>query len=393
MRYTSILLCFSLCIHITAVAQEENKKIDCDASCVNELLPFLFCDMSTGNKVTKCTANPNNEPGLRALKKRMPPSCHNYDEASFTVLPPNVSLVQGETVIFDPSWIKAASFSAAIEWWLESGCPSPQTDGTDDCCLNVRWAQTNEDLIDFATNPAGVLAVNYNKLTPTSGNPTCRVDCNETGVILNGTPQFTQPNANNIPTRFFYNNAEPSGNGKLDDGNPLEYYHINSVITHEVGHWYGIGHMGENDSYGQQCGNTRGNSMMSGGTGGGGLYPGEERTLKDDDLCAFRKLYCCAQTSTDIEETNAVIAEGFVVYPNPLTSSLFVIDMGTQLLPYTKTLRLVDERGKTVQEHTLSIGTTRYTVDATGLPNGVYMVVITAQQLHGSISAKIVVGR
>lgn len=388
MKIISILLFFLLSIYATVTAQEENKKIDCDASCVDEVLPFLFCDMATGNKVTKCTADPNNESGLRALKKRMPPSCHNYDEASFTVLPPNISLVQGETVIFDPSWVKAASFGAAIEWWLQSGCPSPQTDGVDDCCLNVRWAGRAFELHDFSLNPEAVLALHYNKITPTSGSPTCRVDCNETGVILNGTPQFTQPNANNIPTRFFYNNAEPSGNGRLVDGDPLEYYHINSVITHEAGHWYGIGHFGENDSYGQRCGSTQGNFMMS-----GGLYPGEERTLKDEDLCAFRKLYCCAQTSTDIVEKEMVDGLRFTLYPNPTTTNSLLVDIDEQLLPYAKIVRIVDVRGQVVGRHTIPAGTTHYRVNTDSLSDGVYMVIVHMEQLYGSISRKLIISR
>lgn len=386
-----------LSINFVATAQE-NKKIHCDNDCATEKLPFLFCDMNTGNKVTKCTADPNHEPGLRALRKRMPPNCRNYNAASFTLLSPGYQLVQisgtDTTLIFAPEFVDGAVFSDAIEWWLESGCPSPQTDGVDNCCLNVKWAQNNIELHDYSTRPTAVLALNWNQIKPSAGSPDCTLDCNATEIVINQTPAFVQIDANGFPQRFFYNaGEEPDGNGSLSSGDQFEYYDFYTAFMHELGHWYGIGHMGSPDSYGQTCGNTRGTSMMSGGTGIGGLYPGEERTLDDDDLCAFRKLYCCEQTAVGVEEAAAISTEKFSVYPNPLQSSILAVELGEGLALYSKILRLVDETGQIVREVTLPLGTIIYTINTDGLAAGIYMVTITADGLKGTTSKKIAIGK
>src|SRR5690606_25006084 len=159
----------------------------------------------TGKQVTKCTQNPNNEPSLRPLKKRLPPSCYNYDASTLTIIQPGYSFIQisgtDTTVIFASGNVEGEAFTAGIEWWLESGCP-PQTDG-DDCCLNVRWATDRFGLYEYANRPASVLAVTHNETSSLTGAPDCKVDCNRTWIVINQTPEFMQLSPNNIPRRFF----------------------------------------------------------------------------------------------------------------------------------------------------------------------------------------------
>lgn len=394
----SIIAVVLLCS--VSVYGQVDSKIDCDDDCVNASLPFLFCDMNTGQRVTKCSQNPNAEQGFRPLKKRLPPWCHNYDASGLVVIQDGYSFVQidGEdtTIIFASANVEGAGYSASVEWWLESGC-KPQTDG-DDCCLNLKWAGDRSQLLDFAGKPDKVLAITHNDIPPSSGSPDCRVNCSGTWIILNSTPEFTEVDKNNnVPTRFFYNIEEPDGNGQLASGDKLEYYHLYSVLLHEVGHWYGIGHLGEPDSYGQVCGDTRGVCVMSGGTGGGGLYAGEERSLTryPDDLCAFRKLYCCAETATDVAENTARRTEvqhnAFTVYPNPSQGQPVSVALSEELARYGKRLRIIDERGTTVYTAAIGIGELLYTVPTDALRPGVYVVDITVQGLNGSISKKIVI--
>lgn len=392
----SLFLVVAIATITTVAHSQPNKKIDCDDNCVHQKLPFLFCDMNTGSKVTKCTDNPSTEPNLRPLKKRLPPSCQNYDPTNLTIIQPGYSFVtiDGEdtTVIFAADNVAGHGFTAAIDWWLESGCP-PQTDG-DDCCLNVRWARDRLDLYEFSAQPASVLALLHNHIPPSAGAPDCKVDCNQTWIVLNQTPQFTALDANNFPRRFFYNIEEPGDNGKLSDDDRFEYYHLPSVILHEVGHWYGIGHIGEPDSYGQICGETRGISVMSGGNNGNGLYPGEERTLHDheDDLCAFRKLYCCAETSVDVKDVVEEISTyGFTVSPNPLYSGHLTVTVGEQLYTHTKTVRLVDMYGNTIAETSIPIGMVQCTLTTDLVADGAYMVVVSSDRLKGSIGKKVII--
>jgi|GEM_PF-2325975 len=397
MRYLIPVLL--LCLISQAVTQTENKKINCDNDCTTKELPFLFCDMATGRKITKCTADPNHEPGLRALRKRMPPTCYSYNAASFTLLQPGYAFVQisggDTTILFAPDWVDGAIFTAAIDWWLQSGCPSPQTDDVDNCCINATWAQRREELFDFRNKPEAVLAMNWNEIRPTAGAPDCKVDCNKSGLIFNQTPEFTRLNVNSFPTRFFYNGGEePDGNGSLSNGDDYEYYHFPSVLMHETGHWYGIGHLGEADAFGRSCGDQSGASMMSGGNNGGGLYPGEERTLRNDDLCAFRKLYCCEQTAVGVEEKISTGIEEFSIYPNPLHTSILAVEVSSQqLILHGKTVRLIDGNGRIVYEAALPAGSTIHTINTDGLPTGSYLVTITADGLKGAISKRILIER
>lgn len=386
----TIVLC-TICLHYSSLSQP-NQKIQCDNDCVHEKLPFLFCDYSTGRTVTKCSANPNNEPGFRPLKKRMPPTCYVYDASNFTILPPGYHIGQIDgtdtTLIFAPDWVDGAVSSAAFDWWLASGCPSPQTEGTDDCCLKVMWAKDRFELIGYENNPIGALAVMVHRYKPHTGFPDCRVDCNETRIILNQTSEFMSVGPNGIPQRFFYNGAEPEDNGSLESGDDWEYYHFRSVLLHETGHWYGIGHMGERDDFGVACGED--NYCMM----GTGLFPGDERSLTrcPDDLCAFRKLYCCAQTSVDVEEANNEITpRNFSVYPNPLHSGQLFVSLSETLSMYTKKLELIDLQGTVVLKTTIPAGSTIYTVPTGNLAAGVYLVKISTSVLKGSISRKVVI--
>lgn len=395
MRYLMPLLL--LCLVAQATAQTENQKIKCDNDCATKELPFLFCDMATGQNLTKCTADPNHEPGLRALRKRMPPTCYNYNAASFTLLQPGYAFVQIDgadtNIIFAPDWVDGAIFTAAIEWWLESGCPAPQTDDVDNCCINALWARRKEELHNFVNNPTGVLAMNWNEIRPAAGALDCKVDCNQSGLIFNQTPEFTQLNTNAFPTRFFYNGGEePDGNGRLIDGDDYEYYHFNSVLMHETGHWYGIGHLGEPDTFGRVCGDQTGISMMCGGNNGNGLYPGEERTLRDDDLCAFRKLYCCEQTAVGVAENTLSGSKDFSVYPNPLHNSILAIEVNSQqLILHSKTVRVIDGNGRIVYETMLPASATMHMINTDGLSAGMYLVTITADGLKGTISKKVLI--
>lgn len=263
MRFTLVIFAvlFTMCstAQVRVAYAQPNSKIPCDEDCIEQRLPYIFCDKTTGDKYTKCSDNPNNEPHLKPLKKRLPPSCRTYDASGLTAVQAGYSLVEWRDgvahTLFDPVNVEADALVAAYSWYFESGCPE-QTDGQD-CCLNVRWADERQKFKGFENNPEDALAVMHQKGAPSAGGVTCDIDCNESALILNSTPEFMNKNNRGIPTRFFYNVEPPT-----DNGDDYEYFHLPSVLLHEVGHWYGLGHMGEPDHFGETCGETRGNYRL-----------------------------------------------------------------------------------------------------------------------------------
>lgn len=403
MRMYMNIIIAAIVLHYAAFAQElapsilTDGKISCDQSCIDKEAPYQFCDTLTKKFVIKCSRNPNNEPGFKPLKKRMPPSCIQYYRESLTFLNPDEGFVQikrdpangtlDTLLLFAPIYVGSSVESLPYDWWFKSGCP-PQSEGLDTCCLNVRWITDDFEMREFTSTPGTTLAVQYTSHIPVAGgNKTCGVSCERTEIVLNASPGFRQ-DTNGVPRRFFYNYLEPEDNGFLENDASLEYYHFNSVLLHEIGHWYGLGHAGKPDSYGRTCGQDQG--VMQ-----GGMDPGDEFDLSQatDDLCAFKKLYCCAQTVDVEEENNELFKTRFEIFPNPAVASSVQIRLPEKFALGQKFISIVDNQGKIVSKQTISNNSSEFVLNISQIPNGEYMIIVSFANYRGSISQKVIILR
>lgn len=207
-------------------------------------------------------------------------------------------------------------------------CPIENNE-EDPCCVKVRFVT---DEFEFERlykeynrdNPTIALSWNgwKNWQTAETGEPApCEKSCERSEILINASANFRNPvsmeNGDMMSETWFFT-GEP-----LPDEDPVTgedyddfiYYSLYSVLLHELGHQLGFGHDGGEDSFGNDCGEQ--DNVMS--TNFAGRIINQHQYLTDDDICRYKKIYCCNTTNVEQDFKNQSL-----IYPNPAGEFVFI---------------------------------------------------------------------
>lgn len=369
-------------------AQGTNEKRDdgiCDQdACMDAKFKYRFCT-NDGRVVEKCSDDPNNEPGMKLLKRKIPIE-YSYEWWS---LDPQVTRGDDTISFYEGDLLEVREYpmfvgqnmrpivQVAAQRWMTNLCPQQGPDDEyQNCLVRIRWSTGSDNLGEaFART-------NYDIVQG------CSVYCGSVEIILNQNPNFTLLDEYERP-RFFIA-TERQNYAHLPQFPPGKYIYMDAytLMLHEFGHWLGFPHVEGTDSYGESCGDP--NGIMK--AVAGNLEQGE---LTWTDECMFLKAYCCEDSQRKditgdprdprdpndppINNTKTVIArtpeEGFAVLPNPSRSGMLMLRLTLPEESGSGSVRLVDGAGRVVLDQQLvSAKGQEVVLDASALPKGMYMV-------------------
>lgn len=329
-----------------------NKTIGCSSECVDKEFGYRFCKINNDGTTTteyKCSKDPHNEPGLKLICQSIP-MCFDYKKETLKSVPDRVGAYVGTLEMTDfISGEKKVVFTGAheyieeyirraIEEWTKLCKTNPNDffiyDNPDspplECCVKFYWSQ---DPTDFKfpgyADDDYALMVTRVKINPNQ----CKMNCNESHIRMNDCEKFLKRDPNNklipIARRFFYmrdigiNYGFPTSEVPLkykDKNDPtfyMEYYDFYSALMHELGHWFGFGDEEAHESCTTLSNNYEG--VMKG-------YhdPLVNYNLSSDDMCLFRKVYCCSESFTSVDEFLFLNFTKFDIFPNPASNKITI---------------------------------------------------------------------
>lgn len=376
MMKSALILAFTL-VSVVCYGQPTNEKITsnpCDKTeCRNRPYMYKFCDPTNGYVIDKCSADPNNEPGLRLLKKMIPLTlCPDFQGQQFNRVWSDSSnpLEEHRIDIFVNENMYKVLNDAEAAW--TSMCP-PQ--GPDEeyqpCCLPVVWSQSPADMGNQEYS-AAITRMRVLYSDPLAEH-NCDIDCFKSRIVINQESAYLDLDDRGRPRRFLFTERESV------DSIPREwvYFDAQGVLLHELGHWLGFGHSDAVDRFGNSC--MVQNSAMLSGEGNEAFWNRRIVEPSWDDVCMFKKAYCCAQTKADIEETVAETGNGlsFSLAPNPATSELRM-KFSMPISARGATLRLVNAIGEIALEQRIEKETQEIALSVASVPNGWYLVEVVA---------------
>jgi hypothetical protein len=355
--YCGIYILFFIIFFFISV----NNTLACDAICRAKKYAYLGCDQTTNQKKTICTDNPRGIPNFRPYKKCFP---MNVTIEPFPEPVPGWYIdVNGDgnpqvnEISFFDQHAQALVFGARDNW---SATCTPDNQDCDNCSLNVIWAKRKELMREYPNS----LAITFQPPVNATGLPaSCQVDCNRSYIAINTQDDFMKKNGNGVPEIFFYTNRNyPGGN--------LEWYDFQTVIFHEMGHWFGFGD-------GQEGCNTSYTGVMQ-----TPLDVNTNRNLSEDDRCMFQKLYCCGpngSTNTDEEDTDnnsVILSNGVYFSPNPFNTNIVVKGIHSEEFA-SFTLDIMTITGQNVYHAVYEQHSNDISIDTRTLSVGTYMIMLT----------------
>ncbi len=246
------------------------------------------------------------------------------------------------------------------------------------CCLEIVWS-TDEDDQRVFIDGRWVLA---NTRTVGNSATSCEgMDCDRSKLIINQCRSWTTPDATSLFSRGFYNVDDVA-----DDGFRQFYdrYHFSTVLEHEIGHWFSFPHESEAD-----CSTfwDEYDGIMD-----TPLDAHQEWEISADDICHFKKLYCCnpeAEVPTGITDARPGLSIELV--PNPATATCRVRINGEAGMLARPVIRLIDAAGTEVMTRRLQIGVSEESIDLRGLNAGTYLIEVRRGGV--SMAEKLVIER
>lgn len=365
MNRSILFLLIWVCCSMAAAAQANTVTTPpcTDPGCLKEEYPYFFCN-ANGEKLTKCSKDPNNEPGLRPYKKATPQGlCPDFSGLrSFQLI--YVKEPDGTLDYVFINDVMQDLLTQARDRWELLCPPEGPNDEYQYCCVRVTWSSS---IRDMGGSPKGF---GTTWIYPQPANPLepakCEYDCSQSYIVLNQEADLTNVDENGVPREFIYTQA--AGASKL----PSDYHYASaySVLLHELGHWYGFAHADQDDADGNSCDHS--NSIMH--TGSRDEWWGQDRDLDPEDICMFKKLYCCEASKTagvKEEENEATQKFSFEAIPNPATSKVRLVF--AQAVSRGVRLRVLNASGEVISDRAVGIGTQDLSFDVSSLPAGFYM--------------------
>ncbi len=375
MKYLPFLIAMMWATGVCAQPNTVTTPPCTDEWCVDAEFNYFFCDPVTGKRKLRCSSDPNNETDLAPQKQAIPlalcpelKSNTQYSRIGFAIdsnpLDPTIYTV------FDIDNLEQRLAEAAAAW--ARLCPSQGPDAEHPyCCLRIRWSTNPDDMHGYPGAPA----VTHAELPP-GGSPhtNCQVDCNGSEIVINQNVVYTDPDRQLRPRNFLYTESNAPA---VIPTEGYAYVDAYSMFLHELGHWLGFSHSDGEDTRHNICEHT--GSIMEIGSDYPAQWINRRRDLSPDDVCMFKKLYCCGNTTKHSEVAYSADGPVFAVLPNPARHSL-VVKFSNDWRPRSgATLRLVDNVGATVLTLPCPTDATELTVNVSTLPTGTYMLVISEQ--------------
>lgn len=336
-------------------------QINCE-NCKKTQYPFTGCQ--NGQKVVICSNTPNNTAGFRPWKKCINQVQFQYDKSTYPLRektgelynyrfqPANSSIAYD---VFDLNHIQRIITEAFDDWIKPSCYPNFNNDKCQPCPLRVKWARTEEDML----NDADGLAITVQKAQQPVTGGDCQMDCSTAEIRLNGTEDWTGIDPDNVRgtvpnMKNFFKTAFPNViTGKC--------YDLRSVLRHEIGHWLGFNH--------PQTGCEKAGAVMNPKN----FTPDVIINLDNDAQCMFYILYCCPTNAVSVDE-DEIIMDPYI-YPHPahqsvnisLSSSIGKISM----------IEIRDLLGQTLLVKTIeeNMNDTMITLSIGGLSAGKYHII------------------
>ncbi len=307
-KLISILLYFILSVNLYGFD-------DCGAvqHCpANKKYPYKACNGST-----ICTSDPLSYQGLPELRKTPYPICVKLSsdprkQGPLNVKMPDINNETGfhEVEIYnlnDLSNPNIGDIDCAENVWK---CVCGTQEWECECEIDIVFSSRNTDW----GNPKTELAIAWGVISKTQdGNYCSDLFCNHNSpssfIQFNKTDEFKRIRNGKV-TRFFYNNsnwADVQNVISANEPNEFQTYNFCDVLTHEIGHMYGLMHF---DEFCTSEGNV--GIMDSKVTAN---IPKEG--LSNDDKCAFMKLYC--NTLVPVNDYTVMTNE-VTSFPNPINT-------------------------------------------------------------------------
>jgi hypothetical protein len=252
--------------------------------------------------------------------------------------------------IFDYSQIQSDITNALSAWTslCNSGCINNQYIQT--CCPTISWTQNSQEFSNLGFDPTLTAAYsNY----PSSN---CQYDCNKMFIHINWSPDFTgAKDVNSGDFQKFYLT------GSYED-NTNSWISLTAVLEHEFGHLFGFG-----DEYigrGVVC-QKSGSIMMNTN------FNDPSRSLSDDDICMYMKLYCPGTLGV---EENQITKEGFRLFPNPANDNSLTLQVNNPLGKQIN-FEIISPLGASILKDKLSPDEDTKNINLEDYPSGVYFII------------------
>lgn len=362
-------------------------------------------------QVIKCSSDPHHEPGL-VLNHPSLPTCIVYNDDNLTAVKKDPDPNIAYTITFDKELGSSekqdvfTSNRAIIELYIQKAldcwykeCNNENTsmdffynnpnipvfdlETSKFCCLNVKWSDNPKEF-EFEDSDGKT----FQALMATSNrykDNDCKTNCEDTHIRINNSESFAYDDEIgkliSFPTNFFYmrdiENSPITGielggvpdifKNELNPNLYVKYYDFLGALKHEIGHWFGFRHESENE----KCSFF---NVYTPGVMGNALAPHTDINLSEDDACMFKKIYCCEQSFTGVEEIFQIYFNQFNLYPNPASEKIDISYNTKSNIKYQ--YRIVDENGiplsKYSQTHVSQESS--FSIDVSNYLNGVYFL-------------------
>lgn len=188
-----------------------------------------------------------------------------------------------------------------IKDWAQRIC-SP-TVNCQPCSLTVRYESRPEAFggLPYSRDFPAATAIEF------TSNCSARI-CDNSLILINCTSDLTGMRYSTelaIPRRWFNMEGDPTQYVQRS-GQRIEYYDFRSIMRHEVGHWYGLGHAyTENEGYCEpwDANYHRNNSSAMNNALAPNDAEGGDNYISEYDNCAFKLAYCCTGLVSVDEES------------------------------------------------------------------------------------------